>query len=129
MKELELEPFVHFLGYVPAPLMPSLYREAFALVFPSLYEGFGFPLLEAMASGCPVLASGTSSIPEVCGSAALYFNPLHTQEIKNAMEKLVDDAGFYKHLQTRGLRQCQKFSWNRTAISLKNLLDKQIQQT
>jgi glycosyltransferase involved in cell wall biosynthesis len=125
VKELKLEDNVHFLGYVPIQLMPSLYREAFALVFPSLYEGFGFPLLEAMACGCPVIVSNTSSMPEVCGDAAIYFDPLDKYSIISSVEKLISDKNLRTQLQEKGLIQSKKFSWTQTAQTLKTVIEKQ----
>ena len=121
--KLKLEEHVHFLGYVPDSFMPSLYREAFALIFPSLYEGFGMPPLEAMACGCPVITSNTSSLPEVCGDAVLYINPAEESSITAAMRALTNDNPFYKKLIVKGLLQAKKFSWNKTAQALKTLLD------
>jgi len=123
VKELELENEVHFLGYVPMQLMPSLYREAYALIFPSLYEGFGIPLLEAMACGCPVAVSCTSSMPEVCGDAALYFDPLDKLSIRTAIERLISDTATCGRLKEKGLIRVKKFSWEKTAQELKTLLD------
>lgn len=121
--ECNLNKHIFFTGYVPLKLMPALYREAFAMVFPSLYEGFGIPLLEAMACGCPVIVSDSSSMPEVCGQAALYFNPLDKQSLKNAIEKMTTNneerAGYIK----KGLQQVKNFSWTKTAQSF-NLLIK-----
>lgn len=127
VKECQLESRVHFLGYVPAQLMPGLYREATALVFPSLYEGFGFPLLEAMACGCPVISSNTSSMPEVCGNAAIYFNPSDKSSLASAIEKLMYNEHIKHYLREQGLEQVKKFSWEQTARSFINLIDNQIQ--
>jgi glycosyltransferase involved in cell wall biosynthesis len=126
VKELQLNKHVHFLGYVPKPLMPAMYREAFALIFPSLYEGFGFPLLEAMACGCPVIASNCSSIPEVCDEAALYFDPLDTTSICNTMEKLSVDDMLRRDLITKGIQRAGQFSWEQTALAYKQIIDNQI---
>ena len=123
VKDLGLEKEVCFTGYVPMPLMPSLYREAYALVFPSLYEGFGIPLLEAMACGCPVAVSGVSSMPEVCGDAALYFDPMDRVSIRTAIERLIFDKAMYEHLREKGLERSGKFSWEKTALEVKTLLD------
>ena len=120
---LRLTEHVHFLGYVPSNLMPSLYREAYALIFPSLYEGFGMPPLEAMACGCPVITSSTSSMPEVCGNAVLYINPAKEDTITTALRKLTNDSQLYEELKTKGLIQARKFSWNKTAQTLKTLLE------
>lgn len=120
---LRLTKHVHFLDYVPENLMPSLYREAFALIFPSLYEGFGMPPLEAMACGCPVITSSTSSLPEVCGNAVLYIDPAREDSITTAIRKLTNDSRLYDELKTKGLLQAKKFSWNKTAQTLKTLLE------
>jgi glycosyltransferase involved in cell wall biosynthesis len=125
VKKIGLENEVHFLGYAPIELMPSLYREAIALVFPSLYEGFGIPLLEAMACGCPILSSNVSSMPEVCGDAALYFDPLNTTAITEAMEAVIKDEDLRNTLKQKGLAQCSKFSWQQTAVSLKQIIENQ----
>ncbi len=123
VKQLDLEISVHFIGYVPVELMPSLYREAHALVFPSLYEGFGIPLLEAMACGCPVITSNTSSMPEVCGNAAIYFDPLDKEALKDAIVKLTDDGELWNEIREKGLLQSKKFSWQQTAQNLKSLIE------
>ncbi|MHA4807431.1 glycosyltransferase family 4 protein [Flavitalea flava] len=121
--QLGIGEHVHFLGYVPAGLMPSLYREAFALVFPSLFEGFGIPLLEAMASGCPVIVSGTSSMPEVCGQAALYIDPLDETSIHASMKELICNKVLRDRLIEDGLAQAKKFSWMQTAAALKEWIE------
>ena len=124
-EELGLGTDVYFLGYVPLRSMPSLYRGARALIFPSLYEGFGIPLLEAMACGCPLAVSRTSSMPEVCGDAALYFDPLDKLSIRAAIEQLIFDNATYSRLRTEGLIRVQQFSWEKTALGVKTLLDNQ----
>src|SRR5262249_15926560 len=86
-----LTDFVFFTGYVPFALMPSLYKEAACMVFPSLHEGFGIPLLQAMACGCPVIVSNVSSMPEVCEDAAMYFNPYQKQSLANCITAVVSD--------------------------------------
>jgi glycosyltransferase involved in cell wall biosynthesis len=121
--ELGLTKEVHFLGYIPMTHMPSLYREAYALVFPSLYEGFGIPLLEAMACGCPVAVSRTSSMPEVCGDAAQYFDPVDKASMRKAIEQLIFDESTYGRLREKGLEQVRKFSWEKTALGVKEVLD------
>lgn len=109
VKEKKAEQYIHFAGYVPQHLMPALYNEAYALIFPSLYEGFGFPLLEAMASGCPVIASNVSSIPEVCGGAALYFDPYSISSLVNKIKLLVSKASLYDELKIRELSKLKSF--------------------
>lgn len=120
----QLNQQIHFTGYVPSELMAPLYREAHALVFPSLYEGFGFPLLEAMACGCPVISSNTSSMPEVCGEAALYFTPTNRKEMSLSIEKLVFDNKLRQDLREKGLVRAKQFSWEQTAQALKTLIDR-----
>lgn len=123
--DLNLTENVHFLNYVPENLMPALYWEAKALVFPSLYEGFGMPPLEAMACGCPVIASNTPAVLEICENAALYINPYNQKSITNALQKLIrnDDGSYFQQLVEKGLLQAQKFSWAKTAEKLKILIE------
>lgn len=118
-----LEHQVHFTGYVPAELMPALYKEAAFMVFPSLYEGFGFPLLEAMACGCPVICSNTSSMPEVCGNAARYFNAEDQYDLTEAMHQMATKPELRNDLREKGLMQCRLFSWEKAASKLKKITD------
>jgi glycosyltransferase involved in cell wall biosynthesis len=127
VKELGLESHVNFLGYVPIELMPSLYREAFVLIFPSFYEGFGIPLLEAMACGCPVIASQTSSMPEVCADAACYFDPRDQNALRQSIERIITDECFRKQLKEKGLLRSREFSWKLTAQSLKTVIETHFQ--
>ena len=102
---------VVFVGRVPETDLPGLYRGALALVFPSLYEGFGLPVIEAMACGTPVLTSNTTSLPEVAGDAALLVDPLSVDQITLGVERLCTDAVLRAVLIERGLRQATKFNW------------------
>jgi alpha-1,3-rhamnosyl/mannosyltransferase len=106
---------VRVLGYVKQPDLPYFYNQALAFIFPSLYEGFGLPVLEAMASGCPVLASQASSIPEVGGKAILYFNPDKIQEIAKKMKVIFKNKKLREDLKIKGLKQVQNFSWQKCA--------------
>ena len=124
--ENNLQKYVQFIGYVPAELMAPLYKEAFALIFPSLFEGFGFPLLEAMASGCPVLASDVSSIPEVCEDAVLYFDPYHKSSLLLQLNKISTDSLLQDQLKKKGLEQAKKFSWIKTVQQLKKIVEETI---
>ena len=102
---------VRHLGHVAPEAMPALYRRAVALVFPSLYEGFGSPPLEAMACGCPVAASRSGSLGEVCGDAALTVDPEDVSSIVAAIERLAGDAELRADLRARGLERAAHFSW------------------
>jgi glycosyltransferase involved in cell wall biosynthesis len=110
ISELDMKDRVHLLGYMPGNELPLIYRRAYGLVFPSLFEGFGIPLLEAMASDCPIIASSTTSIPEVAGQAALYFDPLDPKDIASKMEGLINEPGLRKKLVTRGRKRVRMFS-------------------
>ena len=102
-------------GYVDDADIPALYSGALALVFPSLYEGFGFPVLEAMRCGTPVIASATSSLPEVAGDAALLVDPRDVDAIAQAMARVVGDAALRAELSARGHAQARRFNWARAA--------------
>jgi len=103
------------LGHVAAEAIPGLYREAQALVFPSLYEGFGFPPIEAMACGCPVAASDVGAVAEVCGEAALLFDPADSEAITDAITRITSDQGLRDSLRTAGLNHAAGFTWAATA--------------
>jgi glycosyltransferase involved in cell wall biosynthesis len=105
-------------GFVAQADLPALYRQATMLVYPSLYEGFGLPPLEAMACGAPVVTSNITSLPEVVGEAALTVDPTNTGEITAAMAQLLDDASLRQHLRQAGLARAAEFTWSRTAQSL-----------
>jgi glycosyltransferase involved in cell wall biosynthesis len=102
-------------GYVPDEDLPAVYAGAQALVFPSLYEGFGLPVLEAMACGTPVLASRTSSMPEVGGEAALYFDPTSVEEMADNVYRFLRDKALKEEMQVEGLAQAARFSWKQAA--------------
>jgi len=106
---------VRWLGYLPKEDIPYLYNLARCMVFPSLFEGFGLPVVEAMASGCPVICSENSSIPEVGGEAALYFNPLSSEDIAEKIALAWNDENLIKKLKAFGLTQASKFSWAESA--------------
>jgi len=101
---------VKLLNFVKTSELPYLYQGAFSLVFPSFYEGFGLPPLEAMSWGCPVISSDRSSLPEVCGEAALYFNPYDVNDLQNNMEKLLNDNNLRNQLINAGIVRAKKFS-------------------
>jgi glycosyltransferase involved in cell wall biosynthesis len=103
---------VDVLGRVSDQALVDLYRRASALVFPSLYEGFGQPPLEAMASGCPVAAARAGALPEVCGDAARYFDPTSVEDLAAAVLEVLSAPGEYVD---RGLAQASRFSWDECA--------------
>ena len=113
---------VVFTGRVPEDDMPSLYRGARALVFPSLYEGFGLPVIESMACGTPVITSNTTSLPEVAGDAALLVNPLSVKEISEAIERICKDKALHNTLQHKGFLQAARFSWDNVTNNIKAVL-------
>jgi glycosyltransferase involved in cell wall biosynthesis len=106
---------IRFLGYVPDGDLPAVMSGALAFVYPSLYEGFGLPPLEAMACGTPVITSARSSLPEVVGDAALLVDPGDTAGLADAMARIVGEEPLREDLRERGLKQAQRFSWDETA--------------
>lgn len=114
---------VHFLGRLDEPTLASVYRGATALVFPSLYEGFGFPVVEAMACGVPVLTSNVTSLPEVGGDAVLYVDPIRVQAIARGIERLMGDVELRSRLIEAGLQRVKQYSWDSVAQKVQAVLD------
>jgi glycosyltransferase involved in cell wall biosynthesis len=110
----KLHKHVRFLGYLPDRTLAILYRLAAVFVFPSLYEGFGLPPLEAMASGTPVVTSNVSSLPEVAGDAAMLVDPYDVDSIVEGLLRVVNDRRFADELRARGLERAREFSWARS---------------
>lgn len=106
---------IKILGYIPEKDMVALHASALCLCYPSLYEGFGLPVVKSMKVGTPVITSNISSLPEVAGNAALLVNPTNTQEIAQALEKMVKSSALRRQLINRGYRQSLQFSWTKTA--------------
>ena len=115
VQQLGLEPYVQFTGYVADEHLPGLYAGADLFVFPSLYEGFGLPVLEAMACGTPVVCSNAASLPEVVGDAAITVDPHDVEALAGAMQRVLADADLQQDLRRRGLQRAAGFSWERTA--------------
>lgn len=110
-------------GYIPEEDLPALYSGAFIFLYPSIYEGFGIPILEAMVCGVPVLTSNTSSMPEVGGNAAFYVNPQETEEIKNGILKILQDKDLREKMIEAGFKQINKFSWEDSAEKLVKIFE------
>jgi glycosyltransferase involved in cell wall biosynthesis len=117
----QLHQHVRFLGFVPDATLAVLYRLASVFGFPSLYEGFGLPPLEAMASGTPVICSNVSSLPEVVGDAALLIDPLDPQAIADAMARVLGDGELRSELIRRGRDRVRAFSWQRSAARVRDI--------
>jgi len=115
VKELSLEKRVMFTGWIPDEDLSLLYSEAELFVFPSLFEGFGIPILEAMAHGTPVVSSNTTSLPEVAGRAALLVDPYRVDKIAEAMHRILTDETLRATLIKKGFNRASQFSWEKTA--------------
>ncbi len=113
---------VEFTGPVPDDQMPALYRDAVALVFPSLYEGFGLPVVESMACGTPVITSNTTALPEIAGGAALLVDPASVLAIAAAIARLTGDSALRRSLRRRGLERAARFTWDNTAAAVRRVL-------
>jgi glycosyltransferase involved in cell wall biosynthesis len=111
VRQLHLDDDVHWLGYVPEDELPLWYNAARLFAFPSLYEGFGLPVLEAMACGTPVVTSTAASLPEVGGKAAVLVPPLDTERIAQEMERVLDDSQLRTEMRAAGRIQASRFSW------------------
>lgn len=122
IKELKLEGRVFFLDYLNYQELPVVISNAIALVFPTFWEGFGLPILEAMACGTPVITSKIASMPEVTGDAAILVNPYNTAAITSAMTNMGQDTQLRVQLRELGLKQAKKFSWNKTGVATKEVL-------
>jgi glycosyltransferase involved in cell wall biosynthesis len=107
---------VHFVGYVPAEALPYWYNAATLFAYPSLYEGFGLPPLEAMACGTPVVATAASSLPEVVGDAGLLVEPESVAALTGAMERVLADSDLRAEMRAAGLDRASRFSWQKTAL-------------
>jgi len=113
--KLDIAPNVKFLGYVSDAELNWLYGNCFAFIYPSLYEGFGLPVLEALSRGAAAIVSNVTSIPEVAGKAAHYIDPLEEKEIVEAICLLVENSEYRQNLKNLAFRQAQKFSWQKCA--------------
>lgn len=119
----EMQDYVHLIGYADDSDLPQLYSAAECIVFPSLYEGFGFPVLEGMACGTPVVTSNISSLPEVAGDAALMVNPYDVNAITEAIKRILEDDELRQLLIKRGLDQAKRFTWQQSARKLRQIYE------
>ncbi len=110
-----MRPWVHFTGYVPVDDLPAIYNCAEIFAFPSVYEGFGLPVVEAMACGTPVVTSNTSSLAEIASGSAATVDPYDIDALAAAFVRLANDAAWRRELSARGIARAQQFSWTRTA--------------
>ncbi len=115
VEKYDLQARVRFLDYVPREDLSALYANSNAFVFPSLYEGFGMPVLEAMACGTPVACSSSSSLPEVGGDAALYFDPMDIKGMREAIDQVMQNEALRNQLRARGFENVKRFSWKECA--------------
>jgi glycosyltransferase involved in cell wall biosynthesis len=115
IQRLNLSSSVVFTGFIPEEDKPALIAAATVFAYPSLYEGFGIPVLEALACGTPTLTSNVSSLPEVAGDAAVSIEPTNTEDISSALERLLSDDALRTRLRDASLRQAAKFTWDKTA--------------
>lgn len=119
-----LPDFVKYAGYVNDAELRALFESAACFVYPSFYEGFGLPPLEAMACGCPVIVSKAASLPEVCGDAALYCDPYDHTDIAQKIVQVLHDPGKQDDMRRKGLKQAAKYSWEKAAISVWAVVEK-----
>lgn len=123
-EELGLQAAAFFTGYIPGPMLRALYLKARGLVFPSLFEGWGLPLVEAFSAGLPVASSTASALPEVTGSAALSFDPESVESISDAITQIWNDDELRSELAARGAGQAQSYTWRKTVRGYRCLYDR-----
>ncbi len=122
-KKFGIKESVRFIDFVQDQELPSLYKNAKCFVLPSLYEGFGLPVLEAMKYGCPVVTSNVSSLPEAGGDAALYVDPQNVNDIAEKIDKVLSDPKLREEMVKKGHEQVKKFSWEKTARETLRVLE------
>ena len=123
IEKLNLQKEVIFTGFIPEAKLPIYYSNAACLVLPSLHEGFGLPILEAMACGCPVITSNVTSLPEVTGDSAILIDPLDVESIVSSIKEVLSDKRLREKLIMKGFTQANKFSWDKTATKTLDVYD------
>jgi len=122
IRDLKLEDYIKFLGFINRNDLPKYYRGAIALVTPSFWEGFCLPVVEAMACGCPVIASRNGALPEVIGNSGIYFDPYNVEELALAMKRLSVNSSLRANMITTGLKRAKIFSWRKFAQSVYDII-------
>lgn len=128
IKRFGIKEYVHFKGRITDAELHMLYKNALVFTFPSLYEGFGVPVVEALGYGIPMAVSSRSSIPELAGDAALYFDPENVEEMSGAILKLIEDENLRKDLSFKAKERAKMFSWKKCAEEILNLLKKAVNE-
>jgi glycosyltransferase involved in cell wall biosynthesis len=128
LEELKLKNRVVFTWYVPESDLPALYNQASLFVYPSFYEGFGIPPLEAMACGLPVIVSNTTSMPEVVGDAGLYVDPHDVKQISHSIDTVLSDDQLRNSMKEKGLERAEMFSWEKTAREILKLYQQLVRE-
>jgi glycosyltransferase involved in cell wall biosynthesis len=120
--------YVHLIGFADDEDLPALYSESVCVLTPSLYEGFGLPVLEALACGVPVITSNISSLPEVAGTVGILVNPNNTEDITSQLKRVLDDTALRQDLSLRGIKHAKNFTWQNSAMQLKNVYKKVLER-
>jgi glycosyltransferase involved in cell wall biosynthesis len=123
IKDIESNPNIQFLGRVEDDELVKLYSNAQCFVYPSLYEGFGIPPLEAQACGCPVIASNAASLPEVCGDSVVYCDPYRVDDIADKIKRVLSDEALQNELRAKGFDNIKRFSWEKSAQQIINMIE------
>lgn len=123
IKSLNLEKNIIFTGFINDEELPAYYRGALLLIMPSVYEGFGLPVIEAMACGIPTIVSNTTSLGEIAGNASLLVDPLNVQSISGALHKLISNNSLRQELKIKGLTHVKKYTWENTVSKVRMVLD------
>lgn len=123
LQEINQSPNINYIGYIKDEELPHIYNLATVFIYPSLYEGFGIPPLEAMACATPTIVSNTTSMPEVCQNATLYINPLDISDIKDKILLLLKNQNLQRELIEKGLQRAKKFTWEKSALKHMELFD------
>ena len=123
-KVIQSNKHTHFTGYLSDDELAQLYKNAMLFIYPSLYEGFGIPPLEAMAFGCPTIVSNITSLPEVCGDAAYYVDPYDINDIAKGMKEVLENDNLRSNLINKGYDRVKLFSWEKSAMKIIEVIKK-----